>query len=467
MMICRSNFEMMPEVEIIEDDDGLSEDEDGYLLVQENENLDDTSSMIEEDEKFTNDKELEVHNSMFVEKMEVKEEPVELEELSTEPIIPTIFRSNEVKSEPDPLWLEEELNFETEDMFDNDYEPIPNVYDPTFQTLQEQCPDAVRQNPAKPELGDLVHQGTVELHTIKVRKSVPPGNKTSMSFVVYHDNQENWIAKRKFTWPADDKGSTKRPTVKTRVQERLQDGKIQRRDKKIQFDLDQRKYLFISDKTEVPEKLRSNLFVTKIAYYNYGGTNVTLSKRITIFVETPPGFESLKTLAFVDYEGVDTDQCSSTRLHGNATKKINPYVKKQEVINTELLIDALAKGQLTDLQKSEMSILNDFPIKVSNKCNKEKLIQVLQACNITVPEFFDSQTKSCKISEKLRDVHPIHDYLKKKTKTQLSEIYSKISGTSTSNSTKHSQTKLRIAISKFFFKYHPACPLLALYNWNR
>ena len=144
--------------------------------------------------------------------------------------------------------------------------------------------------------------------------------------------------------------------------------------------------------------------------------------------------------------------------------------EKTGVANTAFLTNELTIGglDLSVSQRKEMRTLNDFPVVVPSSCTKEQLKQILEVCDITLPDITKRSNKqvSKKLSATLKELHPIHDYLEKKSKQQLMQLYTKVYGKElpTYLTWNQNQTKLRKSISHQCFKLYGLCPLLSLHN---
>ena len=77
-----------------------------------------------------------------------------------------------------------------------------------------------------------------------------------------------------------------------------------------------------------PDKL-ANRFLLK-TYTLILERNQNFKRRITYVLIAPPAFEKLKTLAYVEYGGIDLDEGSCITKHKNARKTNKPYIAQKE-----------------------------------------------------------------------------------------------------------------------------------------
>ena len=183
-------------------------------------------------------------------------------------------------------------------------------------------------------------------------------------------------------------------------------------------------------------------------------------------------FQQLHDNVLDSQEGMDVDIQSYNLDDDDESSNDIPSLEevKTGVANTAFLTNELTKGglELSVSQRKEMRKLNDFPVVVPSSCTKEQLKQILEVCDITLPDITKRSNKQVSkiLSTRLKELHPIHDYLEKKSKQQLVQLYTKVYGKEppTYLTWKQNQPKLRKSISNQCFKIHGSSPLLSLHN---
>ena len=173
----------------------------------------------------------------------------------------------------------------------------------------------------------------------QVLDQVPPGVKTNVTYIVNHGNMPNFNQGCDFDHPGDDKGSYEAGTSKTYVYQ-IEAAKLTFRSR-MHFLV---KKKVITDRDGNP--------LEPSGYQEYIGVkqqhkklleNPKYSKKYTYILLAPDSYTDkevnkfdIRERCFIEYQGQDLHEGSSTLPHGNAKNKANPYHKTPTQVKRKL-----------------------------------------------------------------------------------------------------------------------------------